>query len=81
MKKTTIMFEIHDVTTREMLCDNVNFDDIPELLKAYEYFYPNHQIEVCYRKYIATERVRHIPRAEFKNDWYNMIDDIVENLY
>lgn len=81
MTKTTITFEIHDITTEELLCDGVSFDDIPELLIAYQTIYPRHQIEVCYREITITERVHYLPKEEFKHDWYDMIEEIIDNLY
>lgn len=80
MKKTTIKFEIHNVTEQELLCDDVCFDDIPELLYAYEYMYPDDQIVACYRETTVTERVRLLPKEEFAHDWYCMLDEIIDNL-
>lgn len=81
MKKTIIEFEVHNVTTGDLLCDNVPFEDIPELLIAYKLLYPRHQIEVCYREVTITERVHYVPREEFTHDWFEMLDDIIDNLY
>ena len=81
MTTTKLSFEIHDITAEELLCDNVHFDDIPELLTAYEYFYPQHQIEVCCREVTIIDRVHYIPKDDFRHDWYNMLDDIIDNLY
>ena len=80
MKKVTIKFEIHDITARELLCDNVSFDDIPELVNAYEYLYPNHQIEACYREITTIERVRLLPEEEYTKDWLDMLDEILDNM-
>lgn len=81
MNKTTITFEIHDVTTHELLADNLPFDDLPELVYAYQLMLPTHQIEACYREVVVTERLHHIPRDDFKYDWYELLDDIIDNLY
>lgn len=81
MTKTIIEFEVHDITTNTLLCDNVPFEDIPELLMAYKLLYPGHQIEVCYREVTISERVHHLPREEFTHDWFEMLDTIIDNLY
>lgn len=80
MTKTTISFEIHDLTTKEVLCDNIPFDDLSELLVAYRLFYPDHRIEPCYREVTTSERIHYMPREEFKHDWFEMLDEIIENL-
>ena len=77
---TKITFEIHNLTTNELLADNLNFVDMPELLSAYQQFYPKHFIEASYRVVKVTEQVRYIPRQQFKLDWFELLDDIVENL-
>lgn len=79
MKKVKIEFEIHDITAREMLCENVSFDDIPELVSAYEYLRPNHQIEACYREITTIEKVRLLPEEEFAKDWFEMLDTLIDN--
>lgn len=81
MRKTLITFEIHDITTKETLVENAHFDDIPELLVAYQSFYPTHQIVVCYRQVTMTEQVRVIPKHQFKSEWFEMLDCIIDNLY
>lgn len=42
-------YEIHDLTTNEILADNLSFDDVSELFEAYVGLYPNHEIVCCYR--------------------------------
>lgn len=81
MKKTIIEFEVHNLTTGELLYDNVSFEDIPELLEAYESLYPYDEIVACYREVTITEQVHYLPREEFAHDWYEFLDDIIDNLY
>ena len=77
---TQITFEIHNLTTNELLADNLNFNDMPELLNAYQQFYPKHRIEACYRVVKVTEHIRYIPRQQFKLDWFDLLDNIIDNL-
>lgn len=77
--KKIITFEIHDITTNEVLSNNLCFDDLPELLYAYQTILPTHRIEACYRETTITEKVYYTPKADFKRDWYEFIDDIVDN--
>ena len=81
MNKTIITFEIHDITTNEVLANNLPFDDLPELMTAYQLFYPTHRIEAVYRETTVTERVHHLPRQQFKADWFELLDEIIDNLY
>ena len=81
MTRTIITFEIHDTTAHETLYENVHHNDIPDLLMACQLFYPQHNIVVCCREVTFTERVRYIPKDEFKHDWYDMLDEIIDNLY
>lgn len=81
MKLHKISFEIHDITTDELLVDNLAFEDIPELLQAYTMLYPMHRIEPCYRTITITQELRLMPQEEFTHDWYELLDDIIDNLY
>ena len=76
-----IEFEIHDTTTNEILVDKLQFDDIAELVGAYQLLYPTHDIAAVYREVEVVERVRHLPKQQFKAEWFNLIDDIIDNLY
>ena len=81
MNKTVVTFEIWDITTNEVLSNNLDFDNLPELLDAYQALYPTHRIEGCYREVTVTERVNILPSQQFKTDWYNLLDEIIDNLY
>ena len=75
-----LVFEVHDLTTNELLSNNLSFEDAPELVYAYQEFYPDHQIEVlCYRQSIA-KPIRRTARQQFKHDWFDLLDHIMENL-
>lgn len=80
MTKTAIIFEIYDITTNELLATDLPFDELPELITAYQLFYPMHQIEAAYREVTVTERVHHLPRQQFKTDWFELIDSIIDNI-
>jgi hypothetical protein len=43
------IFEIHDITTHEILSDRLPFEEVPELFEAYANFYPSHEIAFCER--------------------------------
>lgn len=76
-----IVFEIHDITTNEVLVDNLTFDEIPELFLAYTLLYPEHNIIACSRKVMIAKHHDLSCRDEFKNQWFDMIEDIIDNLY
>lgn len=80
MKK---LYEIHDLTTNEILADNLNFDDMPELLGAYQEFYPNHEIIPCYRNYIQHNgyTTNTQKRKAFRMQWLELITENSCNIY
>lgn len=68
-------YEIHDLTTHELLSDNLRFEDLPELIGAYQDFYPTHNIVACYR-----EEARIVPIStpyvnEYKNYLVNLFEE------
>ena len=73
-------FEIHDLTTNEILTDNLTFEELPKLFKAYADFYPDHEITVCQRKCndicipVDTEK-------DFKTQWFMLVDAYLCNFY
>ena len=50
LKEYTKVYEIHDLTTHELLSNNLRFEDLPELIGAYQDFYPTHNIVACLGK-------------------------------
>lgn len=85
----TKTYEIWDLTTGEILVDNLDFDDVPELFDAYAKFYPFDDIVVCCREVSITvirERmVKREPnrRVRFYNEWFNFIDELlaIDNIH
>lgn len=78
MKK---LYEIHDLTTAEILADNLNFEDMPELLGAYADFYPTHEIIACYRNCNNDCKKIVSKRADFKVEWFNLLEENIANFY
>ena len=76
MKKT---YEIHDLTTNEILADNLNFDNMPELFLAYCNFYNGHDIVSCYRTH-KTQPIK-LRKEEFLNEWLDFVEVNAANFY
>lgn len=76
-------YELYNLTTGEILADNLNFDDMPELLGAYMEFYPEDDIIVCCRETKITVTCakmvdrEEINRREFHSEWLEFMDEIV----
>ena len=76
-------YEIWNLTTGEIIADNLNFDDVPELFGAYADFFPCDNIIVCCRKIkIATASVRPINaeeanRKKFHREWFDFIENLL----
>ena len=79
-------YEIHDLTTHEILADNMFFDDVPELFQAYVEFYSMHEIVFCERD---EEDILHPicasknfnDRLEFMAQWMMLVEAELCNLY
>ena len=82
-------YEIWNLTTGELLVDNLEFEDMPELFGAYLDFYPDDNIVVCCREVKLTvirERITNREpsrKKQFRNEWFNFIDELMtmENIY
>jgi hypothetical protein len=79
-------FEIHDLTANEILADNLDFEEVPELFKAYADFYSSHEIVFCER--IDEDIVIPIHtnkklsnRAEFQAQWLMLVAYNLCNFY
>lgn len=80
-------YEIHNLTTKELLVDNLTFDDIPELFEAYQNFYPNNEIAVFRRidgyiklsKYYLKANLH--KQQDFKVEWFDLIEEYLCNIY
>ena len=76
-------YEIYNLTTGELLADNLHFDDMPELFGAYMDFYPEDDIIVCCRETkisVACARIvdrEELNRREFTSEWLSLMDEIV----
>ncbi len=84
MSKT---YEIHDLTTEEILVDNLTFEELPELLEAYQLFYSNHDIVGCYRMcqnavtIIKQPNTIRSSKQVFLNDWFALVEENIVNFY
>ena len=76
-------YEIYNLTTGEILADNLNFDDMPELFGAYMDFYPEDNIIVCCRETkisVACARIvdrEEINRNNFYSEWFGLMDELL----
>jgi hypothetical protein len=75
-------YEIYNLTTGEILADNLAFDEVPELFEAYASFYPDHEIIACCRdltivkvhaRVLKTEEVN---RNNFMAEWFDLMDEL-----
>ena len=79
-------FEIHDLTTGEILSDNLAFEEVPELFKAYADFYSSHEIVFCERIdediLIPIHTNKKLSnRAEFQTQWFTLVASNICNFY
>lgn len=82
-------YEIYNLTTGEILADNLSFDDMPELFGAYLNFYPEDDIIVCCREVkisVTCARIVNqdeLNRRAFYNEWFNLVDELfaLGNIY
>lgn len=76
-------YELYNLTTGEILADNLAFDEVPELFEAYANFYPDHEIIACYRDMkIARVRARILDTEEvnknnFRAEWLALMDELL----
>lgn len=78
MKK---LYEIRYTITGEVLADNLCFDDVPELFKAYYDWYDGN-IDVY--EYRSKKRFNFTSRKDdFHQEWLSLIDQLMElgNIY
>lgn len=76
-------YELYNLTTGEILADNLTFDEVPELFGAYAEFYPDCEIIVCYRektivrtcaKVVNSEEIN---RKNFYAEWFSLMDELL----
>lgn len=79
VSKTT--YEIWDEDTDEILIDNLSFDDAAEQFLAYQQFFGD-GVSVIIRT-SCQARTRTTPRQEFKQAWFELMDELqaIGNLY
>ena len=76
-------YEIYNLTTNELLADNLEFDDVPELFGAYAEFYPDHELIVCVRNMQITTTCAKVVskddvhRREFYSEWFGLMDELI----
>lgn len=76
-------YEIHNLTTGELLADNLTFDELPELFGAYADFYPGNEIVACYREQATIKRcvkiigVDQAYKNNFYAEWFNLMDELL----
>ena len=81
MKRITIVAEIWDETTNEILVDNLTFEDAAEQCAVYAQFFG---AGVCVVLRETTRVITHrTPAQEFKDAWTRMFEEIamLGNLY
>ena len=78
---TKNIFEIHDLTTSEILSDNLFFDDMSELLGAYQELYPTHEIVACYRADKIITKLKITNQNDFFTNWLALIEENICNMY
>ena len=83
------VFGVYDFTTGEILADNLFFDDMPELLGAYQDFYPDHKIIAYYQDIdyemmqneAITDSIINSRKDNFKTEWYLLMEENLVNFY
>ena len=79
MKK---LYGIYDVTAKEFLAENLNFDDMAELLGAYIDFYSAHEIVCFYRVIKVNDLNKQVRRhQDFTAQWFNLLEENLCNIY
>ena len=68
-------YEIHDSITRDILVDNLTFEELAEQFATYlEYF--GEQITACYREYEETKTIPMSRSQQYKSAWINYFDEL-----
>ena len=71
-------YEIHNITTGEILVDNLSFDDMAEQLQIYIEFYSTDEIVSCYR---ITEPTAKPHKITYKEEYVLYMEYIADNIY
>ena len=83
------VFGVYNCTTGEILADNLLFEDMPELLEAYQDFYPDHKIVAYYQDIdyeimqneTITDNAINSRKNKFKTEWYLLVEENLVNFY
>lgn len=76
-------YELYNLTTGEILADNLTFEEVPELFEAYANFFPEDEIVACYRENkMVRAQARVINRDEmarnkFMVEWFDLMEEIM----
>ena len=76
-------YEIYNLTTKEILVDNLDFEDVPELFLAYMEFYPENEIIVVFKEIKKTTAfakivdANEVKRKEFYSEWFSLMDELI----
>lgn len=75
-------YELYNLTTGELLADNLTFEEVPELFEAYSDFFPDHEI-IVYRRENKMVRAcvkvlnhNEVARNEFMVEWLDFVDEL-----
>ena len=82
-------YELYNLTTGEILADNLTFEEVPELFEAYANFFPDHEIIACYRegKMVRTHAkvlsYDEIARNKFMIEWFDFMEELlaIDNIH
>ena len=75
-------YQIHNLTTGELLAENLTFDELPELFGAYADFYPEHEIVACYTEQVTIKRcvkivgIDQAERNNFYAEWFDLMEEL-----
>lgn len=83
------VYEIHNLTTNEVVAYDLSFNDVPELIGAYMDFFPEYEFVACYKDSNITVTLAkpmsqdEINRRNFNADWFDFMDELVamDNLH
>lgn len=76
-------YQIWNLTTNEMLADNLTFDELPELFGAYADFYPGNEIVACYTEQVTIKRcvkvlgVDQARKNNFYAEWFDLMEELL----
>ena len=76
-------YELYNLTTGELLADNLVFDDVPELFGAYAEFFPDNEFAVFEKDRVVIKRCARVinedevDRNNFYVEWFNLMDELL----